>query len=172
MKHMAIAESQTLATRSGVKLQVRPADASDEPLLAAFFDSVSPDDRRFRFLTATGHVGHGLLAPLTECDHWHSENFLAFEDGKGLVASAMLACDQAMTSAEVAISVRSDRKGLGIGWTLLDHIAREARRRGVKTLQSIESRDNHSAIELEREMGFTAHDVEGDPTLIRLDTRF
>ncbi|WP_157216282.1 GNAT family N-acetyltransferase [Flavisphingomonas formosensis] len=170
---MLSAEPQTLKTRTGIAIRVRPAEPSDEPLLARFFESVSADDRRFRFLTATDHVGHSQLAPMTECDHWQTETFVAFEEGDALpVATAMLACDRSMTSAEVAISVRADRKALGIGWTLLDHVARAAQRRGIRVLQSIESRDNHSAIELEREMGFAARPVEGDPTLVLLEARF
>ena len=47
----------------------------------------------------------------------------------------------------------------------------EAKRRGVKTLQSIESRSNHQAIELEREMGFTARTLDDDPTLVVLEAK-
>lgn len=39
---------------------------------------------------------------------------------------------------------------------------------GVKEVESMELRENHAAIELEREMGFTAPRYPGDPTLMFL----
>jgi len=54
----------------------------------------------------------------------------------------------------------------GIGWELLAHIARYADTKGLRSLESIESRDNHEAIELERDMGFVISDYPGDSTLV------
>ena len=56
-------------------------------------------------------------------DHDRTEDFLAF-DGDTLIATAMLAADPEMERAEVAISIRADYKHRGIGWALLDHVAR------------------------------------------------
>ena len=84
----------------------------------------------------------------------------------------MLACDAQMYTGEIAISVRADYRGRGVGWTVLDLLASEAQRRGLKRVISIEDRDNHAAIELEREKGFTAHGVDGDPHLVMLEKRF
>ena len=47
-----------LSTRSGLVLDVRAAREADEAALEAFFDSVSDEDRRFRFLAAAEHVSH------------------------------------------------------------------------------------------------------------------
>jgi acetyltransferase len=44
-----------------VTLSVRQAFAEDEDALAAFFDAVLPEDRRFRFLAAAGHLDHQRL---------------------------------------------------------------------------------------------------------------
>jgi len=59
-------------------------------------------------------------------------------------------------------------KRKGISWTLLEHVAHLAKSKGFETLESIEARDHHEAIEMEREMGFTASASPGDPTLIVL----
>ncbi|MDG2532518.1 GNAT family N-acetyltransferase [Sphingomonas sp. HITSZ_GF] len=166
-----LADPITLTTRSGLAIEVRPAMPGDEAALRQLFESVSSDDRRFRFLTACDQLSNEQIAAMTQVDHWQTDSFLAFADGE-LVASAVLACDKPMVMAEVAISIRSDRKGQGIGWSLLDYITGEAARRGVKYLLSIESRENHQAIALEREMGFIARPVEGDSTLVLLERRF
>lgn len=162
-----------MVTRDGLVLAVRAAFAEDEALLEAFFDKVSAQDRRFRFLAASNHVGHEQLVPLTRVDHWRTESFLAFDKASGdLIASAMLACDARMDTGEIAVSVRSDFRGRGVAWSLLDLLAEAARTRGLARVISIEDRDNHAAIELEREKGFTAHGIDGDPHLVMLEKRF
>ena len=155
--------------RSGAALSARVATAADEPLIEAFYDRVSAQDRRFRFFTAAGHVGHEQLAPLVEGDHFRSECFLAFDAAGELAGTAMLACDKPLDTAEVAISVRQDWRGRGVGWGLLDLMAAEAQRRGVRRVIAIEDRENHAAIELEKEKGFTAYGIDGEPTLVMLE---
>ncbi|HQS69431.1 MAG: GNAT family N-acetyltransferase [Novosphingobium sp. 28-62-57] len=168
-----LASKKHYTTRDGLVLEVRPAFAEDEALLEDFFDKVSPEDRRFRFLGASKHVGHSQLVPLTHVDHWRTESFLAFDQADGaLAASAMLACDAAMDTAEIAVSIRSDLRGRGVGWAMLDLLADAARDRGLKRVISIEDRDNHAAIELEREKGFVAHGMDGDPHLVMLEKTF
>jgi len=161
-----------LRTRSGQPLLVRSASPEDASLLVAFFERVSAEDLRFRFLSAVHHVPAGQIQAMTEVDHQRSENFLAFDEEGEMVATAVLGCDAVFDTAEVAIAIRRDCKGRGIGWTLLDHVARAAKARGIKRLQSIESRDNHAAIELEREMGFSARECPDDPSLVLLEIRF
>lgn len=166
-----LAQSTAISTRDGVIMAVRPAYAEDSAALEDFFDNVSDDDRRFRFLTAVRHVGADQIDPLTHVDHWRTESFVAFIDG-AIVASAMLACDAKMDTGEIAVSIHRDWRGKGLGWALLDLLASEARRRGLKRVISIEDRDNHAAIELEREKGFVAHGLDGDPHLVMLEKRF
>ncbi|MBB5719504.1 acetyltransferase [Stakelama sediminis] len=162
-----------LETRSGVALNVRPATEQDETMLSTLFDQVSDDDRRFRFLSAAEHISHTQLDPLIHADHFTSESFLAFDAATDeLVASALLACDKDMDTGEIAVSIRKDYRGKGVGWALLDMLGSEAERRGVRRVISIESRENHAAIELEREKGFTPEPVDGDPTLVVLSKNF
>ena len=156
-----------LVTRTGLVLHVRPASSRDETSLAEFFRHVTPEDLRFRFLGGIREVSHDRLMAMTQVDHKSTENFLALVNGgKTIVASAMVASDASGTRAEVAISVRADYKHKGVAWELLRHIARFAAAMGVEVLESIESRENHEAIELEREQGFVATTYEDDPTLM------
>lgn len=162
-----------LSTRSGLILSVRSASEADEAALSAFFDKVSDEDRRFRFFSAGEHVSHEQLHPLIHVDHFRSESFLAFDKSSGeLIGSALLACDGALDTGEVAVSIRRDYKGRGVGWALLDFLGEQAQSRGVRRVVAIESRNNHAAIELEREKGFTPEPFEGDPTLIILSKTF
>ena len=159
--------SRDLVARTGFRFHVRPARPDDEPALAAFFTHVTADDLRFRFLSTIKEVGHDRLAAMTQIDHRRTENFLAFVDGNPvIIATAMLACDEALEIGEVAITIRSEDKKKGVGWELLGHIARYAEAKGVKSLVSLESRENHAAIELEKELGFVAQSYSEDPALV------
>lgn len=159
--------SKNITTRTGQEFHVRPASPDDEETLGAFFEGVTPQDMRFRFLSALKTVSHERLVAMTNVDHRQTENFLAFIDGDPeIIATAMLACTPDMAKGEVAIAILPEFKGKGISWELLAHVARFAEAKGVKTLESIESRDHHAAIEMEREMGFKATSYPGDASLI------
>lgn len=126
-----------LATRAGLSLAVPPATVADAAALTACFDRVSGEDRRFRFFSASQHVSHEQLDPLIHADHFTSKSWLAFDKaGNELVASGLLACGKALDTGEIAVSVRGDYKGMGVGWALLDHIAREAEAGGAGSSRS------------------------------------
>ena len=159
----------TLTTRTGFQFDVRPATPADEAAIVEFFANVTQEDLRFRFLTALQKLDRSRIEMLTHVDHRRTEDFLAFEPGGSrIIASAMLAADESLKKGEVAISVRENFKKRGIGWTMLEHVVRFAKARGLETIESVESRANFAAIELEREMGFTARECPGDPTLVIL----
>jgi GNAT superfamily N-acetyltransferase len=166
----SVADLVFLITRTGFEFAVRPVVPFDEPALADLFSHVDKDDMRFRFLSPMKAPGHDTLIQMIDVDHDRKENYLAIgPDGKTVIASAVVAADAANECAEVAIAMHSDYKGKGVGWTLLRYIVDQEKRKGVKKLQSIESRENHEAIELEREMGFKASSCPGDATLMLLE---
>lgn len=159
----------SLTTGTGLRLRVRPAGGADEGALESFFEHVTLEDLRFRFLSAVQHVGHDQIAAMLRSDRERTRTFLAFEESGALVGVATLATDAQGETAEVAVSVHRDFKAHGIGWSLLRLVAQIARANGILHLQSIESRDNHAAIEVERDLGFTARAYPGDPTLILVE---
>ena len=169
--HQPVFDTATeLTTRSGFSFQVRSANENDKPVLAEFFTHVTQDDLRFRFLSAIQKVGPAHLALLTHVDHRRVENYLAFDMFTGrLLASTMIAIEDNLEHAEVAIVIRSDVKNWGIGWSLLEYAGKQAAAMGVRTLQAIESHDNRSAIRVERDMGFTSRPFPGDATLTILE---
>ncbi|WP_258122801.1 GNAT family N-acetyltransferase [Mesorhizobium onobrychidis] len=161
----------TLTTHTGFRFAVRRARPEDEPTVAEFFTHVTPQDLRFRFLGGVKEVSHERLVAMTRSDDAHIHNFLAFSIDGMLIAVATLACDPADRAGEVAICIRADRKHLGVGWELLAHIANYAEGIGLETIESVENRENRSAIELERDMGFTVTTYPDDPTLVLVRRR-
>lgn len=163
----------TLSTRSGIDLDVRPATETDAPALSDFFSRVTDEDRRFRFLSATEHVGPVLLEPLTHTDHFRSESWVGINQASGqIVASGLLACDGPFDTGEIAISVCGNHRGKGIGWAMLDYLSAQAKARGCRRAISIESRDNHAAVDLEREKGFVPAPFGSDAGLVVLEKTF
>jgi len=158
----------TIATREGLGLNVRPASPDDEQALAEFFGQLSPQDLRFRFLSAMKQVTPGLARQLVDVDHTKTENLIAFDAKDRLVATAMIAAPGGTDDAEVALAVRSDLKGHGIGWSMLDHACNYARSRGFKAVHSLQLSDDRAAISLEQEMGFRAKPCADDMSLVIL----
>lgn len=156
-----------IVTRSGLKLNIRAVTADDDALLADFFHHIHPEDLRFRFLSSIKEVGAEQIRRMTHIDHKANETYVAFNEGDGVVvAVAALASDEAKQKGEVAISVHADHHHQGIGWEMLTLLADQAAARGLKTIESIESRNNHEAIEVERNMGFAVSSYPGDNTLV------
>lgn len=167
---LIVSRTIPLTTRSGFEFHVRPVEPADKKALADFFGHVSRDDLRFRFLSPIPEVRDSLLEDLVNVDHDHKEDYIALDiDDKTIIASAMIGANEDKSEAEVAIVVRSDYKHRGMSWTFLEYVIEEARRSGIKKLQSIESRSNHAAITLEKEMGFSARSCPGDASLMLLE---
>jgi acetyltransferase len=163
----------TLVTKSGLQLHVRPVTLDDGPALASLFADLDADDLRFRFLSALRKVRPDQIAAMLEIDHREAEHLLAFVDGeKAPIASLMLVADAALESAEVAIVVDPEFQGRGVGYALLLHARNLARERGLHALRSIESRANHRALEVERDLGFSTSSYEGEPALVLVEARF
>ena len=159
-----------LQTETGFHITVRPASEADDAALTEFFAHVSKDDLRFRFLSAIQKVSQRQIESMTHIDHRQTEDFMVYAAGSTeVIANAMLAANKKMDTAEVAITVRSDFKDKGIEAALLAFVRRNAKARGIQKLKSIELRENHCAIELERKMGFSARGIDGEPMLVLLE---
>ncbi len=159
-----------LETKTGFRFHVRPADDTDDAAMAEFFEHVTKDDLRFRFLSAVQHVSPKQIEAMTHVDHERTEDYLVFEvGGARIIGNAMLAADKNLEIAEVAFTIHEDFKGKGIETELLQYVRDRAKARGIKKLQSIESRENHCTIDLEKRMGFKAKGIDGEPMLVLLE---
>jgi acetyltransferase len=156
-----------LTTNSGFRFHVRPAHPLDEAPLSEFFKHVTPEDLRFRFLSGLHEVGHDHLVEMTRDDDPTKISFLCIADNNNIVATGMLAAEPDGEIAEVALAVRADMKHHGIAWSLLRYILDFAEANGIKAVESIESADHKAAINLEREMGFTAK-IDPDDARLRI----
>jgi len=150
-------------------VRLRPVRPEDERLYAPFFDQVDAEDARMRFFTAKPDRSHKFLARLTQIDYAREMAFVAVsEKGDELLGVARLAADPDYTRAEYAVLVRSELKGKGLGWLLMQHLVAYARQEGLKELYGEVLATNTTMLGMCRELGFRIDEEPGDTTLRRV----
>ena len=87
--------------------------------------------------------------------------FVAIEQAtSAMLGVVRLHSDANYESGEYAILVRSDLKGRGLGWLLMQLIIEYARAEGLKRIEGQVLSENRTMLEMCRELGF---DVAADP---------
>jgi len=143
------------------KVAVRPMRPEDEPAIAAFLTRVSREDLRLRFFHAMKEFSHAFIARLTQLDYARAMAFVASDVATGdLIGAVRLHSDSHYETAEYAILLRSDMKGKGLGWALMQLLIEYARAEGLKRLTGAVLRDNATMLAMCRELGF---EVKSDP---------
>jgi len=156
-------------TLHGQRVFLRPIRPSDERLYGEFFDNLSPEDIRFRFLAPKRQFSHRMIARFTQIDYARAMAFVALdESGDRLLGVARLIADPDYTEAEYAIIVRSDLKGRGLGWVLMEHLIAYAEAEGLQQLYGDVLRANTGMIQMCREFGFRITANPDDPSLYRV----
>jgi acetyltransferase len=145
---------------------IRPIRPEDEKLYADFFAHVTPDDQRLRFFTVAPELSHRFLARLTQIDYAREMAFVAIAKVSGaLLGVARLVADPDYVRAEYAILVRSDLKGLGLGWRLMQHLITYARSEKLEQLHGMVLAGNSSMLQMCRELGFAIEREPGDDSV-------
>ncbi|MDM7945583.1 MAG: GNAT family N-acetyltransferase [Oceanibaculum nanhaiense] len=166
---------QEMVVRDGSRYAVRPIRPEDGPALQALFARLAPEDIRMRFFSPLKSLPPALAARLTQIDYDREMALIASPiPGNGqepeteISAVVRISCDPDNERAEYAILVRSDLKGRGIGYGLMNLIIAHARQRGVREVFGDVLRENQPMLQLCRDLGFTAMESEEDPALARM----
>jgi len=82
---------------------------------------------------------------------------------------ARLVTDRGYEAARTTVCTDARATHHGVSWALLDHVLRDARAAGIRTVESLFSKQDVHAALLERKVGFVEvdHAGEGDMTLLR-----
>jgi acetyltransferase len=165
---------QWLELGDGTKFFARPLRPEDEPRLQKFLEKITPDDLRLRFFAPVRHFSHAFLARLTQLDYARAIAFAALDGGSGeLLGVVRLHADSNYETAEYAVLVRSDLKGRGIGWRLMELIIRYARSENLRCIEGQVLQENTTMLDMCRQLGFQIVDDPNDPTInfVRLELR-
>ena len=151
-----------LVLKDGWRILTRPIRPEDEPLIHEFVKHVTMEDLRLRFLAPMKHFSHEFIARLTQLDYARAMAFVAFDEASGELAGVVrLHSDSIYETGEYAILLRSDLKGRGLGWALMQLLIEYAKSEGLKQIFGQVLRENTTMIEMCRSLGFK---VEPDPT--------
>ena len=160
---------QVFALKDGRSVLIRPMRPEDETLFPAFFDHVTDDDLRLRFFTAARSINHAFIARLTQIDYARSMAFIAIDQATGdMLGSVRLMGDADHNKGEYAVMVRSDLKGLGLGWKLMKLILRYAEKDGFTIVEGEVLRSNRTMREMCEALGFKTRMDPDDPDLVHM----
>ncbi len=134
---------------------MRPIRPEDEPLIHEFLRHVTPQDLRLRFFAPMKQFTHEFIARLTQLDYARAMAFVAFDEPTNeLVGVVRIHSDSIYETGEYAILLRSDLKGRGLGWALMQLIIEYAKSEGLKTISGDVLQENTVMLEMCRNLGF------------------
>ena len=144
-----------------VLLWTTRANPEDEPLYGPFFAAVTSQDLRLRFFAPVKEFGHRFIARLTQIDYARAMAFVAIEEATGnMLGVIRLHADANYDSGEYAVLVRSDLKGRGLGYLLMQLIIEYTSAEGLKTIEGQVLSENTAMLAMCKELGF---DIALDP---------
>ena len=141
-------------------LRIRAIEPDDSERLNAFFDRLSPDSRRRRFLVTKARLEEDELTFLTEVDHVTHEALVAVDRDGRIVGVSRYVCPRGRPDvAELAVAVADELHRRGIGRTLARRIVQRARANGVARLTATSLRENVAALKLLIGLGFQIREL-------------
>jgi acetyltransferase len=150
-----------LQVKDNWRVFVRPIRPEDEPAIHDLLRHITPQDLRLRFFAPMKEFSHAFIARLTQLDYARAMAFVAFDEAtRDLIGVVRIHSDSIYETGEYAILLRSDLKGRGLGWALMQLIIEYARSEGLKVISGDVLQDNLVMLEMCRNLGF---EVKGDP---------
>jgi acetyltransferase len=147
-------------------LLIRPIRPEDEALYRDFFAAVTAEDHRLRFFGAGPNLSHDFLARLTQIDYAREMAFVAIAEATGaLLGVVRLIAHPDYKRGEYAVLVRSDLKGRGLGWRLMQHLIAYAKAEYIEEIYGSVLADNATMLRMCRELGFSIGAEPGDETV-------
>jgi acetyltransferase len=152
----------------GRSVLIRPVRADDEPAEQRFFGALSSESRRKRFLKYVRAVSDQLTYSFTHIDY---ENHMAFvcESGGELVGEARYVVEGEACEFSIVIADRWHKTG--IAGLLMDALIDHARAHGVRTMEGLVLRDNHTMLAFVRSLGFEVEAIDEDARIVRVAKR-
>ncbi len=155
-----------LHVRDNWRVFVRPIRPEDEPLVHEFLGHVTPKDTRLRFFAPMKEFSHEFIARLTQLDYARAMAFVAFDETSNeMVGVVRIHSNSIYESGEFAILLRSDLKGRGLGFALMQLIIEYAKSEGLKRISGEVLQENSTMLNMCRELGFTIKSDAADPSL-------
>jgi RimJ/RimL family protein N-acetyltransferase len=116
---------------------------------------VSKEDLRLRFFDSIKEFSDEFIASLTQLDYARAMAFVAIDEASNeMLGVVRLHTDLSREAGEYAILLRSDLKGRGLGWALMQLIIEYAKSEGLKRIDGQILQENSVMLKMCRELGF------------------
>jgi RimJ/RimL family protein N-acetyltransferase len=144
-----------LVLGDGWRIFVRPIRPDDDLLIRDLLVHESKEDLRLRFFDSIKEFSHQFIAKLTQLDYARAMAFVALDEaGSEMLGVVWLYCDSIHQTGEYAILLRSDLKGRGLGWALMQLIIEYAKSEGLSRIYGQILQENSVMLKMCRELGF------------------
>jgi acetyltransferase len=158
---------RTIVLADGREAFVRPVRPEDDAMFRAFFARVSAEDLRLRFFRAVRDFSHDFIARLVQLDYARSMALVAIDQASGeMLGAVRLLADANFDRGEYGIMVRSDLKGAGIGWRLMEAMIEVAHWLGLNVIEGQVLRENSTMLSMCRHLGFAVVPDPEDATVM------
>jgi acetyltransferase len=119
---------------------------------------------RLRFFAPVKEFGHTFIARFTQIDYARAMALIAIEQSSGnMLGVVRLHADANYERGEYAILVRSDLKGRGLGYLLMQMIIDYARAEDLKVIEGQVLAENTAMLAMCRELGFSVSPDLSEP---------
>ncbi|MEG1680132.1 MAG: GNAT family N-acetyltransferase, partial [Stenotrophomonas sp.] len=160
---------RTIDLSDGGKAFLRPVRPEDDGLFRAFFARVTDDDLRLRFFQSVKHFSHEFIARLTQLDYARSIALVAIDPKTGeMLGAVRLHADADYNRGEYGILIRSDLKGHGIGWKLMQIMIEYAGWLGLNVVEGQVLRENSTMLAMCQSLGFKVKADPDDSTIMNV----
>jgi acetyltransferase len=144
-----------LSLGEGWRIFVRPIKPDDQHLFSELLAHVSKEDLRLRFFDSIKEFSHQFIAKLTDLDYGRAMALAAIDESSGkMLGVVWLYSDSRHETGEYAILLRSNLKGRGLGWALMQLIIEYAKSEGLRRVYGQILQENSVMLKMCRELGF------------------
>jgi len=162
-----------ITIKDGRQFVVRPILPEDEPLVHHMVANQTQEDLRLRFFAPLKRLSHQAAARLTQMDYDREMGLVAVgpdpETGETIMYGVVrITADPDNLRAEYAVMVRSDMKGQGLGYQLMNKILDYARSRGIKEVYGEVLRENTNMLGMCRALGFIRKENLDEPGVVEV----
>ncbi|MEW6689256.1 MAG: GNAT family N-acetyltransferase [Pseudomonadota bacterium] len=154
----------------GRSVLIRPIRLEDEGEEREFFDRLSSETRRMRFMTFVRSVSDKLIHFFTHIDYDKHMAFVCETTGgrrREIVGEARYVAYPDGRNCEFGVVIADAWHKSGIAGLLMEALIRAARERGMRTMEGLVLRENRQMVRFVRQLGFEVSPFGGDPTTVR-----
>jgi acetyltransferase len=160
-----LARQRTLA--DGRQVVIRPVRPADEPAEREFFERLSAEAKRMRFMKFVASVTDQLIHFYSHVDYDRRMAFVC-EDAGSVVGEARYGANPDGRSCEFGVVIADDWHKTGIAGLLMEALIGYARARRFETMEGLVLRENRDMLKFMRALGFEAAGEPQEPTLMRV----